>query len=279
MLIDRYLSRVVAIGALITLFALLGVGFFLTFLSQMHNIGTGSFTTGSAFMYAALTMPQTAYDMFPVAALIGALFALGGLAAHQELMIFRVSGAGLWRLGRAVAWAGLALALFAVALGEFIAPPAKRIAETMRVQKMYAQINAVGPGGIWLKSGADIVHVLKVETPTELSGVRIYSFAAGGGLDTVRKAASASYADDRWTLHDVTGTRFLGERTERIAQTESVWPDFVLPATFRVLVVDPKIFPGTASRATWIICARTVSPPRVTKPPSGTRSPCPFRCF
>lgn len=240
MLIDRLLARNVFWGALITLAALLGVGFFLTFLSQVHNIGTGSFTAGTAFSYAALTMPQTAYDMFPVATLIGAVFALGALAANHELVVLRVSGAGMLRLARAVGWAGLALAALAVLLGEFVAPPAKRLAETIRVQKMYAQINTEGPGGVWLKAGDEIVHVLKVESSTDLSGISIFRDNSNGTLSTAVSAASATYSDGLWTLHQVSGTRFAAGRTEPVSQAQRPWPAFVLPATFQVLVVDPE---------------------------------------
>ncbi len=239
MRIDRELSRVTFFGVLLTLIALCGIGFFLTFLSQVHNIGNGHYTTTTAFIYAALTLPQTAYDMFPVAALIGAAFALGGLAAHRELMILRVSGADILRLARAVFWAGLALAAIVVVLGEFVAPPAKRAAETLRVEKLYAEVGVAGPGGVWLKSGPDIVHVNRVDTPTRLQGLQIYTLNGKGGLAAVRRAASAAYGDGHWTLHQVRGTRFLGKRTEPISARESTWTGFVLPATFSVLVVPP----------------------------------------
>jgi len=240
MLVDRYLSRTALLGALVALFALLGLGFFLTFLSQVHNIGTGSFTTATALTYAALTMPQTAYDMLPVATLIGVVFALGGLAAHQELMIMRVSGAGMLRLGRGVGWAGIILALGAVVLGEFIAPPAKRVAETIRVQKMYSQIDTLGAGGVWLKTGGDIVHVLKVENPTHLVGVRIYTLAPDHTVRAVRKADAATWAHGEWTLHHVRGTRLAGKQAERIESRSLRWKQFVAPSTFRTLVVDPE---------------------------------------
>lgn len=239
MLVDRELSRTVFIGALLTLAALLGVAFFLTFLSQVHNIGTGSFTASSAFVYAGLTLPQTAYDMFPVATLIGASFALGGLAAHRELMILRVSGADVWRLARALAWAGFALAVLVVVLGEFIAPPAKRIAEARRAENLYSAIGPAGPGGVWLKSGQNFVHVLRVDSPTRLADLLIYTLGDNDNVAAVRHAANASFADGRWMLHDVRGTRFANGKTEPIEKRQSAWPGFVLPVTLRVLVVSP----------------------------------------
>lgn len=241
MRIDRYLARSVLTGVAVALFALVGIAFLLTMLSQLKNIGTGHFTTATAFAYAALTMPQTAYDMLPVATLIGAVFALGALASHQELMMMRASGASLWRLARSLSWAGLVLAIAAVVLGEFVAPPAKREAETVRAQRLYSQINAVGPGGVWLKAGDDVVQVLKVDTPTRLVDVNIFTL----GVDTasiteVRHARHADYENGHWVLYGIEGVRFGSDRAYRVKDAKQAWPNFVEPATFRTLVVSPE---------------------------------------
>src|SRR5699024_8092641 len=138
------------------------------------------------------------------------------LAAHQELMIMRVSGANLWRLARGIVWGGVLLAVLAVLLGEFVAPSAKRVAETMRTQKMYAGIGALGAQGIWLKSGHDVVHISKVETADRLAAVQIYTLDAEGGLAAVRHAREVTFTDGHWALHDVHGTRFGADQTQRI---------------------------------------------------------------
>lgn len=240
MQVDRYLSRTVLLGVLVALLALVGMAFLLTVLSQLHNIGNGGFTARTAFAYAALTMPQTAYDMLPVATLIGAVFALGSLAAHGELVMLRASGASLLRLARALSWAGVLLAIAAVVLGEFVAPPAKRMAETLRVQKLYSQINAVGPGGVWLRAGQNVVHVLKVDNPTHLADVEIFTLGPEATITEVRHAAGATYAGGGWTLHEVRGVHLDSRRLTRINMAEAPWPDFVDPATFRTLVVSPE---------------------------------------
>lgn len=241
MRIDRYLARSVLTGVAVALLALVGIAFLLTMLSQLHNIGTGNFTTATAFTYAALTMPQTAYDMLPVATLIGAVFALGALASHQELVIMRASGASLWRLARGLSWAGLVLAFSAVILGEFVAPPAKREAETVRAQKLYSQINTVGPGGVWLKAGDDVVQVLKVDMPTRLADVNIFTLGPdANSITEVRHARRADYENGHWVLHGVNGVRFGAERTYRVKSEKQDWSNFVEPATFRTLVVSPE---------------------------------------
>lgn len=239
MQVDRYLSRTVLLGVVVALFALLGIAFLLTVLSQLHNIGSGSFSARTAFIYAALTMPQTAYDMLPVATLIGAVFALGALAAHGELVMFRASGASLLRLARALTWAGALVAIAAVLLGEFVAPPAKRTAETLRAQRLYSQINSANPGGVWLRAGQDVVHVLKVYTPTHLADVYIFSLGPAATISEVRHAADAEYADGHWTLHRVQGVHLGPSRVTPIQAVAQPWPNFVAPATFRTLVVSP----------------------------------------
>lgn len=240
MLVDRSLSQAVLAGVFMALAVLAGILFFLTFLGQLDNIGTGDFSVSTAFVYAALALPQTVYEIMPVATLIGALFAIGALAARQELMIFRVSGASVWRLARAVFWGGLVLAFLTVLLGEFVAPPAKRIAETLRVQKMYAQIGAIGAGSLWLKSGNSIVHVLSVDSARHLAGVYIYTLNAEHEIVAIRQAKSATFGAGHWTLHHVRGTLFRDGRTEVVKARQRPWPSFVTPSTFEILTVSPE---------------------------------------
>ena len=60
---------------------LLGFDLIQTFVNEIDEIGQGNYTTGTAILYTIYTIPRRAYELFPTAALIGSLLALGGLAA------------------------------------------------------------------------------------------------------------------------------------------------------------------------------------------------------
>ena len=71
--------------ALVALFA------FIAFVDDLDNIGKGNYTTRGAIEYMLLTMPSLAFNLFPLAALIGALMGLGQLAATSELVVIQVN--------------------------------------------------------------------------------------------------------------------------------------------------------------------------------------------
>ena len=83
--LDRYLYRTVLLYTLMTMTVLLALGALILFISQQGDIGTGSYSAGDAFLFTLLNLPQTAFELLPIGALIGALMGLGNLAAGSEL--------------------------------------------------------------------------------------------------------------------------------------------------------------------------------------------------
>ena len=80
-------------------------------------------------LFVALNIPSRLYELFPVAALIGTLFAIAQLVANSEWTVMRASGASVMQLGWAVVRVGIPLALATFLAGEFVAPPAERLAQ------------------------------------------------------------------------------------------------------------------------------------------------------
>src|SRR5690606_13649849 len=84
-ILDRYLAKAVIIGTLLVLLILVSILAFFNFLGEVARIGTGDYGTADAVEYVLLSMPLVAWEIFPVAALIGTLMALGSLATGSEL--------------------------------------------------------------------------------------------------------------------------------------------------------------------------------------------------
>ena len=61
-------------------------------ISQQDEIGVGNYTATSALLYVGLRLPQSAFDMLPIASLIGSLLSLGNLARSMELVVVRAAG-------------------------------------------------------------------------------------------------------------------------------------------------------------------------------------------
>ena len=73
---------------LVVLLALAGLFEFIAELDDMQ----GDYQTPRVILYTLLRLPQLAFEMLPVAALIGSLLGLGALAANSEIIVMRSSG-------------------------------------------------------------------------------------------------------------------------------------------------------------------------------------------
>src|SRR5260221_11454177 len=108
--LDRYLYRTVLVYAAMALAVLMTLGALFVFISQQGDIGVGNYSAGDAFLFTFLNLPEQAFELLPIGALIGALMGLGNLAAGSELVVTRASGVSVWRIACPGALAGLTLA-------------------------------------------------------------------------------------------------------------------------------------------------------------------------
>ena len=79
--VDRYIGQNVMGATLTVLFVLLAIFTFFSFIDELEEIGKGSYSLGGASAVVALRLPGLIYELFPIAALIGALLGLGGMMA------------------------------------------------------------------------------------------------------------------------------------------------------------------------------------------------------
>ena len=127
--LDRYLYRTVLVYALMALGVLVTLGALFLFISQQSDIGIGNYSAGEAFVYTLLNLPTQAFEVLPIAAMIGALMGLGNLASGSELVVTRASGVSVWRIAWPVGLAGLTLGLVMYGIGEYVAPPMAQLAK------------------------------------------------------------------------------------------------------------------------------------------------------
>src|SRR6187455_1842392 len=176
----------------------------------MRDVGRGGYNITSALLFVTLHVPSRVYELFPVAALIGTLFAVSQLVANSEYTVMRASGVSLARVAWSVLRVGIPLAAATFLAGEYVAPPAERIAQTVRssgdaATKVVAQQFA---SGFWFKQDTTFVNIRTVLADMTLIGVRIYEFGSDAKLARVRTADAGRYDADRrqWKLDNVRTT-------------------------------------------------------------------------
>jgi len=95
--IDRYIGKSVLVAILGVLGVILGLASLFAFIDEMNEI-SDTYTLANAGSFVLLTAPRRIYEMLPMAALIGCLVGLGGLASSSELTIMRAAGVSIGRI-------------------------------------------------------------------------------------------------------------------------------------------------------------------------------------
>jgi lipopolysaccharide export system permease protein len=152
-LLDRYIAGAVLKGVATVVFVLLAVVTFVEFVGQLDDVGTAQYDLEDAFAYVALRLPRMIVQMLPAAALLGALFSLGNLATHSELVVMRSSGVSRIRMIGSVGIAGIVLMIFMALLGESLAPSLGNYASQLRSQALLDSVDIANARSAWLKDG------------------------------------------------------------------------------------------------------------------------------
>jgi lipopolysaccharide export system permease protein len=241
-LLTRYLSREIYGSLSMVFVALIMLFAFFDLLGEMSDMGRGSYNIGYVLLFVLLTIPNRIYELFPVAVLIGTIFALVQMAANSELTIYRSSGASLKQMVRALLKIGFPLMVISLVCGEFIAPPSMKFAQELRLKALNAQVSfREFRSGVWVKDEKSFVNVKNVMPDTTLLNVSIYEFDDNFLLSGITSAQRAIFLnEENWRLEGVMKTRFdkLGAQVEH--QSSREWHSSITPDILRVLMVVPE---------------------------------------
>ncbi|MCU0973585.1 MAG: LPS export ABC transporter permease LptG [Burkholderiales bacterium] len=245
-IIRRYLFREIVAATLLTLLALLGLFAFFDLLKQLEDVGRGQYRMPTAFLYVLLSLPGHVYEILPVAALVGALFALARLTAQSEYAVLRTSGVSMLRLAGTLAQIGLLFAAVTFVFGEYIAPASEAAAQRIRMRASAYLIVSQFRSGIWAKDGNSFINVGLVTPDNTLLNISVYDF------DDAQRLLSTSFAkkgvylgDNRWQLTEVARTRLTEGRAAVDQIPEMTWESVLTPSLLSVLLLTPEEMAAT----------------------------------
>lgn len=239
-LIDRYVLGGVLRGTLLVLLTLMALSSFVSFIGQVDDVGQGEYTTPDAAIYVLLTLPLIAYQLAPIATLLGALVGLGNLASHSELIVMRAAGISPWRLARSVVIAGVAIAAFVAALGEFIAPPAEQYAKRLRTLALNNELSMGQGQSGWIRDGNVVINIEHLFDEDRTGGIYVFTLDDERNLKSIVRAGSANYrADGEWVLDDARRTDFGDGRVAAEHLGEVIQATALSPELLGLSVVDP----------------------------------------
>jgi len=241
-ILRRYVARQVFAATALVFAALLFLFGFFDFIQELSDVGRGNYRLPLAALYVALSLPGRAYEILPVAALIGTLFALSQLVVNSEYTVMRVSGMSMRNMAVSLTRIGITLSVLTFVVGEVVAPFTEQAAQSLRLKATTSSVVAQAfRSGLWVKDANKFVNVSRIMPETVIHDVHVYEFDDRFRLHTISHASRGEYQrDDLWVLHDVVQTRFDGSTTSVNQIAEWEWRSVLNPSILNVLMVVPE---------------------------------------
>ncbi len=258
--IGRYLRREIVAAVLFVLTGFLALFAFFDFINELEDTGRGGYEVQHAVAIVALSLPGRVYELMPIAALIGTIFALSQFAAHSEFTAMRASGLGRRQALGAIAAVGAWFALATAGVGELVTPQAEKLAQTVRLGALGGAVGGQFRSGLWVKdtvkdaSGATqrtrFVNIAELAPDASLRGVRVFEFDRDLRLVEILQAQGGRFTPPQaWRFDSVERTVFLpvtlagsivALRAERSRLHEMRWVSDLNPDLIGVLVLVPE---------------------------------------
>ena len=242
-ILDRYLAGAVIGGTLLTLGVLLPLlGFFLL-ANELEQVGVAGYRLQEALLFMVLSLPRYAYQVFPIATLIGALLGLGALANRSELVAMRAAGVSVGRIAGAGLLGGLLLAAGAMLVGEVVAPPAEQRALELKRAALSGEVTQRTDSGFWAVDQGSYINIREILSGTSLRDIFIYQADNAAGTLIATHAEGARYHGGQWVLEGLSRSRVSmdGVQVERLPN--AAWNSLLDPGILEIVVVDPRILP------------------------------------
>jgi len=263
-LIGRYLAREIVAAILFVLAAFLALFTFFDFINELEDIGRGGYRVQHALAFVALSIPGHVYELMPIAALIGAIFALAQFASHSEYTAMRAAGLGRRRALASIASVGAVIAVVTVLFGELLTPPAERLAQQVRLGAIGGTVGVQFRSGLWIKDTLKdgegkvqrlrFVNVAEVMPDTSLRAFKVFDFDPEFRLVEIISAAKGSFLPPSgWRLESVQRTVFepmkVADSTVALSALRSSserydWVSELNPEILAVLTLVPEKMSG-----------------------------------
>jgi lipopolysaccharide export system permease protein len=238
---ERHIGREIYGATALVLAAFLMLFSFFDLIYEFESIGKGGYQLQHAVLYVLLLVPGRSYELFPVAVLIGSLYALTQLARHSEITVLRTSGAATRTFVVALIKIGIPFVLATFLIGELVAPAADRLAQQVRLSAMSQLVAQEFRTGLWVKDDKAFVNIRETAPDGSLRGIRVYQFDQNFELQSISEAERGEFrAPDTWDFSNVTRTTLAGDQARIEKLPGMSWRSGLSPDILAVLMVNPE---------------------------------------
>ncbi len=238
---ERHLARELYGDVLLVLAAFLALFAFFDLIHELESVGKGGYEMRHALGFVALTLPGRAYEILPIAVLIGTLYGLTLLAHHSEITVLRASGLATRELLLTLAKIGTLFVVLTLLLGEFVAPQTDRLAQQLQLSAKSQLVGQSFRSGLWVRDGRSFINVREVLPDASLRGIRVFTFDDAFRLRSISEAEQGSYLPSgHWRLEGVAQTLFEDEKASVLRMKTLDWHSALNPDILSVLLVQPE---------------------------------------
>lgn len=260
--LGRYYAGEIYRSVLFVLIAFLALFGFFDLMGELQAVGRGPYRIEHAFLFVAFGLPAYAYELMPIAALIGTIYVMAQFAARSEFTVMRASSLSMGRAIRLLMRVAVVLAALTFVLGEFVAPRANDFRESFKRRIEGSSLSSEFRSGLWAKDvlrdpqskqviGSRFLNAGRVDPDGTVHGVNVFELDQDMKLLARIAAERAEYLQDgSWRLVRVTEMRMQPVA----AQADRRQPDAVVrrqldtslmrsditPDILAVLLADPK---------------------------------------
>lgn len=237
--LDRYIADNIIASTVTVLLALLAIFTFFALVDELEEVGRGSYGIVQVFVYVLLSVPTLAYELFPMAALIGSLLGLGGMMRNGEITVIRCAGVSKLRVVISVMKAGALFVAAAVLVGELVAPPAETHARQYRSLAINDRIALKTRNGFWARDGNSYINIREILPGNQIKDIFIYEFDQESELRTSTHAEQARYVDGQWILEQISQTIISDTSIERREVDRAGWDSLLRPDLIAMVAIQP----------------------------------------
>ena len=238
-IVQRYFIANLAWPTVLALAVLVGIFAFLSLIDQLEDAGRGNYDTYQAITYVILTLPRLAYEIMPVAAMIGGMTCMALLSRNSELDVMRLAGVSEYALAGFLAKAALVIVLFSVLVGEFVVPASEIKARYQRSIALTEQVAIQTKYGFWARDRNSFINIRKILPGNVIEEIYIYEFDDQDRLRSTITADNARYTDDRWVLEGVDRTIIGHSGISREQYNRAAWESWVDDGLINLVIINP----------------------------------------
>ena len=258
--IGRYMAREIVSSVLFVLVGFLALFAFFDLINELDDVGRGGYKLEYALGYVALGLPSRVYEVIPIAALIGTIFALSQFAARSEFTAMRAAGLGRRRALSAIVAVGVWFAMGTALVGEVLTPQSEKLAQKLRLSAMGGAVAGQFRSGLWIRDTVKdpqgkvqrmrFINVGELLPDTSLRAIRIFEFDREFRLLEIMDADTGRFVPPRtWRLAPARRTLFepvtvadqaVALRAVRSELPRSDWESELNPDLLGVLMLVPE---------------------------------------